>query len=399
MRIAIYHELPSGGAKRALYEVARRLAQTHTVDVYTLSTANLAFCDLRPVVRRHVVVPFRPLAQFASPFGRLNQGQRWRDLHRLDHLSCQTAAEIDRGSYQVVYANPSQYTQAPSILNYLSTPSVYQANEPLRMAYEAGIPRPYHNAGWRTRLDLIDPLLRLYRRRLAAVDHRNTLRATVLLANSQFTADNLLRIYGRAASVGYPGIDPASFRPAADPHRQGYVLSVGALRPNKGFDFLIQALAQIPPERRPPLRLVGNADDPLERVFLANLASHLGVDLNIETGATQETLVQRYYEAALVLYAPVAEPLGFVPLEAAACGTAVVAVADGGIQETVVPGLTGLLTWRDPADFAAAVQTLLSDAGRREQLGRHGREWVAQNWTWDRTMASVEAALVKAAEP
>ena len=335
---------------------------------------------------------------FASPFGRLNQWQRWRDLERLDQLSRHTAAEIDRQGYQVVYANPSLYTQAPSVLNYLTTPSVYQANEPLRMAYEADIPRPYHNAGWRGRLDRIDPLIGLYRRRLAVVDRRNTLRATQLLAFSQYTADNLRRIYGRPTGVSYPGIDPESFQPPAEHGRQHSVLSVGALRPNKGFDFLIEALAHISPERRPPLRLVGNADDRLERDYLTNLANDLDVDLTIETNVTQEILALRYHQAALVVYAPVSEPLGFVPLEAAACGTAVVAVAEGGVLETIVPDSTGLLTRRNPAEFAAAVETLLGSAARREQLGRQGRDWVTRTWTWDRTVDGVEAALVQAAE-
>src|SRR5664279_2040319 len=133
MRIAVYHELPSGGAKRALFEITRRLARVHTVDVYTLSSADSNFCDLRPVVTRHVEVPFQPLRLFDSPWGRLNQWQRTRDLHRLDRLSRQIASEIDRQGYQVVYVHPSLYTQAPNVLNYLATPSVYQAHEPLRL--------------------------------------------------------------------------------------------------------------------------------------------------------------------------------------------------------------------------------------------------------------------------
>ena len=400
MRIAIYHELPSGGAKRLLYELARRLAQSHELDAYTLSPADVAFCDLRPVVRRHVVIPFQPRPLFHSPLGRLNQLQRWRDLQSLDRINRRTATEIDGQGYHAVYAHPSQYTQAPNILNFLATPSVYQANEPLRLAYEADIRRPYHNHGWRERVDRFDPWLRLYRGRLREVDRRNVRRATLLLAISRFTAGNLRRIYGGAPEVIYPGIDLNVFQPPRQRARQNFLLSVGALRPNKGFDFLIAALAQLPSELRPPLRVIGNADDPLERGYLVSQAQRMQVNLVIETGVDEATLLQNYQETAFVIYAPINEPLGFVPLEAAACGTPTVAVAEGGVRETVVPNVTGILTQRDPAEFAAAVRSLLGDGARRDRLGQDGRAWVEANWTWDHALAGVEAALARVrAEP
>jgi glycosyltransferase involved in cell wall biosynthesis len=398
MRIALYHELPSGGAKRALYEIARRLAAAHTVDAFTLSSADTEFYDLRPVVRRHVAVPFAPQRLLRSPLGRLNQLQRWRELRRLERLSRQVAADIDSQGYDVVYVHPSRYTQAPCVLNYLATPSVYQANEALRMAYEPPIARPYHNSGSRSRLDRIDPLIRLYRGRQRELDFRNTRRATRLLTLSQFTAENLRRIYRRSSAVSYPGVDLESFRVAGPVGCPSGVLSVGELRPNKGFDFLIESLARIESSRRPALRLVGNAGVPLERAYLSALAGRLQVSLQIEMALDQSELAQRYHESALVLYAPINEPLGLVPLEAMACGTPVVAVAEGGIRETVVHDSTGWLTQRDPAEFAAAVDALLHDSARCQRLSRQGRAVVEVEWTWERTLLSVEATLAQAAE-
>ena len=52
MRIASYHNLPSGGAKRSLYEETKGLAADHTIDVFTLSTADSGFADLKPLVAR-----------------------------------------------------------------------------------------------------------------------------------------------------------------------------------------------------------------------------------------------------------------------------------------------------------------------------------------------------------
>ena len=95
MKIALYHNLPSGGAKRSLYETVRRLTADYHNDVHTLSTADESFCDLRPFVNKYEMVTFKPSCLFSSPLGRLNQVQRWRDLYRLDQLARRIADEID----------------------------------------------------------------------------------------------------------------------------------------------------------------------------------------------------------------------------------------------------------------------------------------------------------------
>ena len=56
MRMALYHNLPSGGGKRALYEWVRRLAAKGVqFDVFTLDTADHDYCDIRPFARSHRV--------------------------------------------------------------------------------------------------------------------------------------------------------------------------------------------------------------------------------------------------------------------------------------------------------------------------------------------------------
>ena len=38
LKIAVFHNLPSGGGKRRLYELIKRLAADHEVDLYNLAT-------------------------------------------------------------------------------------------------------------------------------------------------------------------------------------------------------------------------------------------------------------------------------------------------------------------------------------------------------------------------
>lgn len=398
MKIAIYHDLPSGGAKRALCDTVCRLASSHMLDVFTLSTANHTFCDLRPFVNQHKVYDFQPLAHFTSPFGRLNQLQRWRDLKRLDTIMKQVARDIDAHGYDVLYVYPSMWTQAPSVLKHLQTPTLYHVQEPLRSVSEPVIPRPYINKGWRRHVDRIDPLLRLYQRKLRLTDRVNTQQASFLVANSKFTAVNVREIYGKHAEVAYLGVDIETFVPQSSRQLSQSVLSVGAIRPAKGFDFLIESLALIPKANRPPLLLVGNDADQNETAFLRQLAHRCEVNLSIETMVNQETLVRLYNQVQLVVYAPIREPFGLVPLEAMACGTPVIGVAEGGVCETVMDGINGRLVPRDPVQFSAAVHALLEDRSQRDRLGQQAREYVLAHWTWDQAVQRIEHFLHQVAK-
>src|SRR3990172_1945726 len=142
MRIALYHNLPSGGAKRAVFEWVSRLTNGHSFDVYSLSSANHDFSDIRPFARSHKVYPFSPRRLFKSPYGRLNQLQRWLDLGVLEQINRRIAAEINQGGYDVIFANPCMFTFIPNFMPYLKIPSVYYLHEPFGRAFRRNIMRP-----------------------------------------------------------------------------------------------------------------------------------------------------------------------------------------------------------------------------------------------------------------
>jgi D-inositol-3-phosphate glycosyltransferase len=89
------------------------------------------------------------------------------------------------------------------------------------------------------------------------------------------------------------------------------------------------------------------------------------------------------YRAADVVVVPSAsESFGLVALEAAACGTPVVATAVGGLRLTVRDGETGYLVGtRDPAAFAAALSRVLADPSARERLGANAVR-LARRFPW-----------------
>jgi D-inositol-3-phosphate glycosyltransferase len=232
---------------------------------------------------------------------------------------------------------------------------------------------------------------------MRAIDERNTASASRLLANSRFTAANIAAIYRRRAEVSTFGVDSVRFRPRNGAAPGNTVLSVGAVRPDKGFDFVIEALALLPPHIRPRLNIVANADDTEERHYLTDLARRRGVELHLELGIDEDALVARYNEAALLVYAPVREPFGLASLEAMACEVPVVGVHEGGVGETIVHGVTGLLVERDAGQFGEAVRTLLGDETHRRKLGRQARQHAIERWSWEASVRVVEQHLAAVA--
>jgi glycosyltransferase involved in cell wall biosynthesis len=394
MRIAIFHNLLSGGGKRALHELARRLAQQHELRVYSLASANHSFADVRPLAATHQVFDFSPSRLWHSPLGRVNQVARMWDLLRLRALSRRVAAAIERDGADVAFVHPCQFENSPSLLRALrQVPTVYYCQEPLRRWVEPMPARPYFRpSSAQALLDRVDPALHAYHRLMRHTDRANLRAAGRVLVNSEFVRQAVRHLYGVEAQVSYLGVDTALFRPLAA-EKQPFLLSVGSLTPLKGFDFLIEALGELPPAQRRPLVIVSNFQNPPERAHLTALAAERGVTLELMANVSDEQLVTLYNQAPMAVYAPIREPFGLVPLEALACATPVVAVREGGLAESVEHGRFGLLTDRHPGRFAEAVARLLGQPEVARNYGSLGREHVAREWSWERAAGRVEAAL------
>jgi glycosyltransferase involved in cell wall biosynthesis len=311
-------------------------------------------------------------------------------------LSRQIAIDIDSGAYDVVWIEPSQWTQAPPVLLYLNTPCLYSCHEAPRHLYES-VKIDSKSDGRLPWLNKIDPLIRLYRQTARKLDLEATRAADTVLVNSKFSQKNVENLYSIEVEIGYNGVDTDVFHIVESCPKQRFVLSVGALQPLKGFDFLIESVSLIPASNRPLLKILGNSETPGYRAALENLAKEKGVKLCIEIGLRLEELVCQYNKAAVFVYAPYNEPFGLAPLEAMACGSPVLGVAEGGVMETVVDGVNGRLLSRDPNLFAITIQSLLDDSKLSQQLAENGREYVVNNWSWDKAVANMEFFLMETA--
>ena len=389
VRIALFHDT-AGGAKQALYHHTRGLkARGHHVDLFSFTVTDESFLDVRPLVvaARHVDVPLirpRPRRAYARvPLGSLaveliNHGAIARACTSL-------ARRIDAGGYDVAFTHQCRYTHTPPLLAQLRTASVHFCQEPFRRLFEPGIGGDAAEGHEPVRRRLGHALL-------ARLERRALRRATRVLVNSTYSRDYLARVHDVRPLVCYLGVDAERFSAgAAD--REPIVLSVGGLEWKKGHDFVVDALATIPAAARPRLVVIGDRAHPGYADALRAQADRAGVALTVCVRASAAELARWYARAAVVACAQVREPFGLVALEAMAAATPVVAVAEGGLRETVVDGETGFLTPRDPARFADGVRALLDDAPLRRRLGDAGRSCVTTRWTWERSVDQVERHL------
>lgn len=394
MKIAIYHNLSSGGAKRSLYEIVKRLNQRHKINVYSLSSADHEFCDIRPLAESYRVYPFQAGKLFKSPLGRLNSITRVFDLVRLRRINEIISNDIKKNKPDLIFVEPCRFENAPSLLRYISDyASVYYCHEPYRILYEDTPPRPYYNgrSKFRQTLDQYDRLLIYFRNYAKNNDQLNIQKAGRVFVNSAYTKQQVEKIYQIKAEVNYLGVDTTKFKPIQTGNKSNFVLSVGSLTPLKGFDFIIRSIAIIPKSDQPALIIASNFSNSQEYQYLNDLANQNQINVQFLIGITDEKLVELYNSAMLTAYTPHREPFGLVALESMACATPVVGVKEGGLLETIRDKFTGRLTPRDEKIFSIALLELLKNPQKSHEYGQNGYQEVLAKWNWDSSVQNIES--------
>jgi glycosyltransferase involved in cell wall biosynthesis/O-antigen/teichoic acid export membrane protein len=179
-------------------------------------------------------------------------------------------------------------------------------------------------------------------------------------------------------SVSYNGVESGAFGPGerAD---EPTLIYLGRLKRYKRVEVLLDALESLPGAR---LDIVGEGDhrDALEaEIEERGLTDRVHLHGHVDE-PTKVALLQR---AWVHVTASPREGWGLNVMEAAACGTASVGVAEGGLKESIVHGQTGLLA-QDPRELADLTRQLLHDHPMREALGAGALER-ARLLTWDRS--------------
>ena len=202
-------------------------------------------------------------------------------------------------------------------------------------------------------------------------DYQAAQKPVRLLAVSKYIAEKIRRYYGRTAEVVYPPVDYETFYfdPTLQPgaHTFSYYLAVGRLMHYKRFSLLIKAFLRM--ERN--LWIVGTGPE-LSRIQALAAGSNKIRFFSFVSDAKLREL----YNGARALLFPQEEDFGLVAAESLACGTPVIAYAQGGALESVEEGKTGLF-FSEPceAGIEDAVRQFERSAFDREEISRASRKF------------------------
>jgi glycosyltransferase involved in cell wall biosynthesis len=322
--LALAHDylLVMRGAERTFAEIA---ACWPAAPIYTLLYDEAA-----------VAAGFAGREVHTSRLQRLGASQR--SFRYLLPLFPATTERLPVDAYDVVVSSSSAFAHGlrprPGALHvcYCHSPFRYAWHERDRALEEA--PR------------LARPLMRRTLKRIRAWDLEAAGRVSRYVANARITQERIERLYGVESEVVHPPVAVERFS-IGEP--EDFLLFVGQIVPHKRVEVALEA-ARLAGR---PIKVVGEGPDlpRLEQLYDGPGAEFLG-------GVSDDRLAE-LYASCLALVVPNVEEFGIAAVEAQAAGRPVVAVSQGGVRETVIDGVTGVLV---AGEDAAALAEPLRDA-------------------------------------
>ena len=204
-------------------------------------------------------------------------------------------------------------------------------------------------------------------------------------ANSEFSAQNLHRIYGIKGGVLYPSVDLSEFS-REESRGEGsaftalglgepnsYTVTVGRMSRFKGIyeavDHLIGSGLN--------LVVIGGGKEG-ENAALRQYGESLGVGVKVLSGIDSESMRAVMRRSAAVIGLAHGEAFGLTPIEAMAIGVPPIFVDEGGYTETVVDQLNGRLLKRGDIEAWQRALEQAQDAGTRARWARNGMERIEE---------------------
>lgn len=165
--------------------------------------------------------------------------------------------------------------------------------------------------------------MKFFKSYLTEWDLRSNQNVDHFVANSQFVAQRVRRLYQRESDVIHPFVDLKDFHDINESKKDFYVM-VTAFAPNKRVDIAIQTFNHL----KKPLKIIGAGQ---QEDYLKSIA---GPNIEFLGSVDRQQVVKNLAQAKALVF-PGVEDFGITPLEALAAGTPVIAFDQGGVLETL----------------------------------------------------------------
>lgn len=227
--------------------------------------------------------------------------------------------QLDLSKYNLILS--SSHAVAKGVITGPNQLHICYIHSPIRYAWD--LQHQYlKNSGLDKGLKSL--LARYFLHKIRMWDLRTVNSVDFFIANSEFIARRVKKLYGRDADVIHPPVDINKF-PLKE-NKENYYLTASRLVPYKRVDLIVEAFSHMPDKK---LVVIGDGSE------MKKIKSLAGNNVEILGYQNNETLI-RYMQNAKAFVFSAEEDFGIIPVEAMACGTPVVAYGQGGVLESVI---------------------------------------------------------------
>lgn len=312
LRVAIVHDwlVTFGGAERVLRQI---LGLFPRADLLTL-------CDFFDDHQRANIFGKRARTSFIQrlPFAR----RKYRSYLPLMPMAVES---FDLSGYDLVISSSHAVargvitTSDQTHISYINNTMVYAWDMRHHYLRNAGLHRGLGGLAAKSIMHYI-----------RTWDSASAHRVDHYIANSEYMARRIEKLYRRPSTVIYPPVDVNKFD--LYPEKENYYIAVSRLVPFKRIDLVVEAFNRMPDKK---LVVMGDGPD------MKKLCAAAGPNITF-LGFSNPRTVREYVKQAGAFVFPSEEPFGIAAVEAQACGTPVIAFDRGASREIVINGETGI---------------------------------------------------------
>ncbi|RDV00515.1 glycosyltransferase [Trinickia dinghuensis] len=302
-RVAIVHDwlVTYAGAERVLEQIIACFPQA---DVFSL----VDFVEDRKFLQgKHATTSFiqrLPLAR-----------KKYRAYLLLMPIAIE---QLDLSAYDLVIS--SSHAVAKGVLTGPDQVHVSYVHSPIRYAWD--LQHQYLEQSNLTR-GMRSIMARMVLHYIRTWDTRTSNSVDHFVANSQFIARRIKKVYHRDSRVIFPPVDVQSF--LVGEQKEDFYLTASRMVPYKKIDLIVEAFSRMPGKR-----LVVIGDGPEMKTIRAKAGPNVEI-----LGYQPFAVLHDHMRRAKAFVFAAEEDFGIAPVEAQACGTPVIAFGKGGVLETV----------------------------------------------------------------
>ncbi len=342
-----------GGAERIIYKIARHFDATIHCMRYDPDNTYDGFRDI------HVETPEKTaLSELERRY--IRPLQRARYFYNLKLEDCDLVN---------AHIEPAEFARRRN------SPMIWYCNSPYRWAFDL-YDRKMKNSGMLGKAAhacTIAAFKRIEYGIVPGIEH--------VFTSSANSRSRIRRYLKRDAELLYPGIDTGGF---ACKDFERYFFYPSRIIAMKDFEYAIEAFRMFSSRVKGWKLVLGGYVDaqPQNQEYLKKLRAMCGDSVSIVTDLDEERLRELYSRCHAVLFSPVDEDLGLVPLEGMASSKPCIAKNEGGPRETVIDGVDGFLV-NSPAEMADRMEFLARNPEQCVLMGKAGRKKVEARFTWE----------------